>query len=360
MRRKHTKYVEIKYLCTPMEIIRNIEKTRMVVKCAATIGVFDGVHAGHRQVIKHLVSTSRFPHLASMVITFDRHPRQLFDPDFRPQLLTTQEEKEREIERLGVDFLVVLPFTKEIAQLSARDFMAQILKEKLNVKSLQIGYDNRFGHDRTEGFDDYRRYGQELGINVYRGIKLSFQNYDFAICSSNIRSLLADDGDIETATIMLEHPYQLSGKVMPGEHIGHLLGFPTANIEPDDPFKVIPAAGVYAVWAQVADQTTPNRRLLHEDAIACSGGEVMPAMMNIGTRPTFEGRNRTLEVNILDFDGNLYGKTILITFVARLREERKFESPEALARQLEEDRKATERCLLVNRTRVSAFTKRSD
>ena len=345
MRRKHTKYVEIKYLCTPMEIIRNIEKTRMVVKCAATIGVFDGVHAGHRQVIKHLVSTSRFPHLASMVITFDRHPRQLFDPDFRPQLLTTQEEKEREIERLGVDFLVVLPFTKEIAQLSARDFMAQILKEKLNVKSLQIGYDNRFGHDRTEGFDDYRRYGQELGINVYRGIKLSFQNYDFAICSSNIRSLLADDGDIETATIMLEHPYQLSGKVMPGEHIGHLLGFPTANIEPDDPFKVIPAAGVYAVWAQVADQTTPNRRLLHEDAIACSGGEVMPAMMNIGTRPTFEGRNRTLEVNILDFDGNLYGKTILITFVARLREERKFESPEALARQLEEDQKSAERCL---------------
>ena len=334
MRRKHTKYVEIKYLCTPMEIIRNIEKTRMVVKCAATIGVFDGVHAGHRQVIKHLVSTSRFPHLASMVITFDRHPR-----------LTTQEEKEREIERLGVDFLVVLPFTKEIAQLSARDFMAQILKEKLNVKSLQIGYDNRFGHDRTEGFDDYWRYGQELGINVYHGVKLSFQDYDFAICSSNIRSLLADDGDIETATIMLEHPYQLSGKVMPGEHIGHQLGFPTANIEPDDPFKVIPAAGVYAVWAQVADQTTLNRRLLHEDAIAYSGGEVMPAMMNIGTRPTFEGRNRTLEVNILDFDGNLYGKTILITFVARLREERKFESPEALARQLEEDRKATERCL---------------
>ena len=352
--------MEIEYLCTLMEIIRNIEKTRMLLKSAATIGVFDGVHAGHQQVIKRVILDAKCLCMTSMVITFDRQPRELFDPQFRPQLLTTQAEKEQEIERLGVDFLVVLPFTKEMASLSARDFMAQILKEKLNVKSLQIGYDNRFGHDRTEGFDDYWRYGQELGINVYHGVKLSFQDYDFAICSSNIRSLLADDGDIETATIMLEHPYQLSGKVMPGEHIGHLLGFPTANIEPDDPFKVIPAAGVYAVWAQVADQTTPNRRLLHEDAIACSGGEVMPAMMNIGTRPTFEGRNRTLEVNILDFDGNLYGKTILITFVARLREERKFESPEALARQLEEDRKATERCLLVNRTRVSAFTKRSD
>ncbi len=338
--------MEIKYLCTPMEIIRNIEKTRMVVKCAATIGVFDGVHAGHRQVIKHLVSTARFPHLASMVITFDRQPRQLFDPEFRPQLLTTQEEKEREIERLGVDFLVVLPFTKEMAQLSARDFMAQILKEKLNVKSLQIGYDNRFGRDRTEGFDDYRRYGQELGINVYQGIKLSFQDYNFAICSSNIRSLLADDGDIETATVMLEHPYQFSGKVMPGEHIGHQLGFPTANLQPDDPFKLIPASGVYAVWAQVANQTTPGRRLLHEDAIAYLGGELLPAMMNIGTRPTFDGRNRTLEVNIFDFDGNLYGQTVIITFVARLREERKFESPEALMAQLKEDQEQAKTILL--------------
>jgi riboflavin kinase/FMN adenylyltransferase len=313
-----------------MEIIRNIEKTRIVVKCAATIGVFDGVHAGHRQVIKHLVSVAQFHHLASMVITFDRQPRQLFDPEFRPQLLTTQEEKKREIERLGVDFLVVLPFTKEMASLSARDFMAQILKEKLNVKSLQIGYDNRFGRDRTEGFDDYRRYGQELGINVYQGIKLSFQNYDFAVCSSNIRSLLVDDGNIETATVMLEHPYQLSGKVMPGEHIGHQLGFPTANLQPDDPFKLIPASGVYAVWAQIVD----------------SGREAMPAMMNIGTRPTFDGRNRTLEVNIFDFDGDLYSQTVIITFVARLREERKFESPEALMAQLKEDQEQAKTILL--------------
>ena len=184
---------------------------------------------------------------------------------------------------------------------------------------------------------------------MYQGIKLSFQNYDFAVCSSNIRSLLADDGDIETATVMLGHPYQLSGKVMPGEHIGHQLGFPTANIEPDDPFKLIPASGVYAVWAQVADQTTPNpsrsssARLLPKGR-KNSGGE-LPAMMNIGTRPTFDGRNRTLEVNIFDFDGDLYGQTVIITFVARLREERKFESPEALVSQLKADREAAERCL---------------
>ena len=332
--------MEIKYLCTPMEIIHDIEKTRMMPKCAATIGVFDGVHAGHRQVIKRLISDAGSHHLATMVITFDRQPRQLFDPQFRPQLLTTQEEKEREIERLGVDFLVVLPFIKEIASLSAHDFMARILKENLNVNLLQIGYDNRFGHDRTEGFDDYVRYGQELGIRVYRGIEVSFQGYDMAVCSSNIRSLLSEDGDVETAAVLLERPYQLSGKVMPGEHIGHQLGFPTANLQPDNPFKLIPASGVYAVWAKIInqsmDQTTPIP--------SCSGGG-LPAMMNIGTRPTFDGRNRTLEVNIFDFDGDLYGQTVIITFVARLREERKFESPEALVSQLKADREAAERCL---------------
>jgi len=304
-----------------MEIIRNIEKTRMLLKSVATIGVFDGVHAGHQQVINRVVSDAKFHHLASMVITFDRHPRQLFDPQFRPQLLTTQQEKEQEIERLGVDFLVVLPFTKEMAALSARDFMAQILKERLNVKMLQVGYDNRFGHDSTEGIDDYRRYGDELGIKVYKGIRLDFQGYHVPVCSSNIRSLIAEEGEVDTANMFLGRNYELSGKVMPGEHIGHQLGFPTANLEPDDPFKVIPASGVYGVWATVGDSQKP-----------------LPAMMNIGTRPTFDGRNRTLEVNIFDFDGDLYGQTVRISFLFRLREERKFESPEALVAQLQKDK----------------------
>lgn len=304
-----------------MEIIRNIEKTRMLLKSVATIGVFDGVHAGHQQVINRVVSDAKFHHLASMVITFDRHPRQLFDPQFRPQLLTTQQEKEQEIERLGVDFLVVLPFTKEMAALSARDFMAQVLKERLNVKMLQVGYDNRFGHDSTEGIDDYRRYGDELGIMVYKGIRLDFQGYHVPVCSSNIRSLIAEEGEVDTANMFLGRNYELSGKVMPGEHIGHQLGFPTANLEPDDPFKVIPASGVYGVWATVGDSQKP-----------------LPAMMNIGTRPTFDGRNRTLEVNIFDFDGDLYGQTVRISFLFRLREERKFESPEALVAQLQKDK----------------------
>ena len=296
----------------------------MLVKSAATIGVFDGVHAGHRQVIKRLISDSQSHHLASMVITFDRQPRQLFDPYFRPQLLTTQREKERELERLGIDYLVVLPFTKEIASLSAYEFMWKILKEKLNVKLLITGYDNRFGHDRTEGFEDYVRYGEELGIRAHRGIELSIQDYDVSVSSSSVRWLLSEKGEVDTAAVLLGHYYQLTGKVMPGEHIGHQLGFPTANLQPDDPFKLIPASGAYAVKATIGD---------HQ--------EQWPAMMNIGTRPTFDGNSRTLEVNIIDFDGDLYGQTITIDFVARLREERHFDSPEALVAQLHKDKALT-------------------
>ena len=297
--------------------------------CAATIGVFDGVHAGHRQVIKRLISDAQFHHLASMVITFDRQPRQLFDPDFRPQLLTTQKEKERELERLGIDYLVVLPFTKEIASLSAYEFMWKILKEKLNVKLLITGYDNRFGHDRTEGFEDYVRYGEELGIRVHRGIELSIQDYDVSVSSSSVRWLLSEKGEVDTAAVLLGHYYQLTGKVMPGEHIGHQLGFPTANLQPDDPFKLIPASGAYAVRATIGD---------HQ--------EQWPAMMNIGTRPTFEGKRQTLEVHILEAVGNLYGQPMTVAFVRRLRAEQRFDTREALIAQLEHDRQTTEDILL--------------
>ena len=322
--------MEIKYLCTLMEIIRNIEKTRMLLKSVATIGVFDGVHAGHQQVINRVVSDAKFHHLASMVITFDRHPRQLFDPQFRPQLLTTQQEKEQEIERLGVDFLVVLPFTKEMAALSARDFMAQILKERLNVKMLQVGYDNRFGHDSTEGIDDYRRYGDELGIMVYKGIRLDFQGYHVPVCSSNIRSLIAEEGEVDTANMFLRRNYELSGKVMPGEHIGHQLGFPTANLVPVDEKQLIPAAGAYAVKVRM------------ENSVEWKHG-----MMNIGMRPTFDGHKRTLEVHVFRLNEDLYGQQLLVSFVERLREEQRFDNVEALINQLQQDAVLAEQILTV-------------
>lgn len=302
------------------------------IGCVATIGRFDGVHRGHQLLIGMVTEKARRLGLASMVITFDRAPRQVLDPTFHPQLLSTLEEKEEAMRALDVDYLVVVPFTRETASLSAQTFMQQILSEQLGVKVLITGYDNRFGHREPgsqEGFDDYVRYGQALGMTVLRGDVQLTADGSRPLSSSVVRRLLTEEGRVDEMLQCLGRYYHLQGTVEAGEHIGHQLGFPTANLRPDDPFKLIPASGAYAVWA-----TIDNHR------------ERLPAMMNIGTRPTFDGRSRTLEVNILDFDGNLYGQTVTIAFVKRLREERRFESPEALVAQLKEDQEQVKRILL--------------
>ena len=304
--------------------MKTICLNKRLEKCpdsVATIGVFDGVHLGHQLVISKVLEQARQRRLVSTVITFDRSPREVLDPSFRPQLLTTLEEKSDIIASLGVDQLVVLPFTREMASLSAWDFMQQVLSDQLHVKVLFTGYDNRFGHDRTEGFDDYVSYGEQLGMQVLRGDVELMDGGSLAVSSSEIRRLLADEGRVELMPRYLTRCYVLRGRVMPGEHIGHKIGYPTANLEPEDTGKLIPAAGVYAVWAMLEGEQSPR-----------------PAMMNIGMRPTFDGHHQTLEVNILGFDGNLYGQTVQVTFVERLRDERKFDSPEALAVQLERDR----------------------
>ena len=316
-----------------METICFNNSPKMGIGCVATIGMFDGVHEGHQLLISMVTEKARKTGLASMVITFDCAPRQVLDPTFSPQLLTTLEEKTEAIGALGIDRLAILPFTRETALLPARTFMQQILKEELDVRILITGYDNHFGHrpggkSCSEGFDDYVRYGQQLGIEVIRGDVQMTPDGSRPLSSSVIRRLLSEEGNVGMMTKCLGRYYKLHGKVESGEHIGHRLGFPTANLQPDDPFKLIPASGAYAVWATLSD------------------GQQRAAMMNIGTRPTFDGQSRTLEVNILGFDGNLYGQDVTITFVARLREERKFESPDALVSQLNEDQEQVKRILL--------------
>lgn len=316
-----------------METICFNNSPKMGSGCVATIGMFDGVHQGHQLLISMVTEKARVSGLASMVITFDNAPRQVLDPKFRPQLLTTLEEKTEAIKKLGIDQLTVLPFTRETALLPARTFMQKLLKEELSVKMLITGYDNHFGHrpigqSYNEGFNDYVRYGQELDMEVIRGDVELTPDGTRPLSSSVIRKLLAEEGNVGMMSQCLGRYYQLRGKVESGEHIGHRLGFPTANVQPDNPFKVIPASGAYAVWATLGD------------------GQQRAAMMNIGTRPTFDGHNRTLEVNILDFNGDLYGQAVTITFVERLREERRFDSPEALVEQLNEDQEQAKRILL--------------
>ena len=301
-------------------------ETRLLTPSAATIGCFDGVHRGHQMLVQMMVRQAQKRGLKPIAVTFDRLPRQLFDPNFHPQVLSTLDEKVTYLKELEVEEVVVLPFTHQLAALSAEAFMREILRDQLSVQLLVTGYDHRFGHDRSEGFNDYVRYGQGLGIDVVRG-DVAMMGDQMAVSSTVIRQLLAEEGRVEAMPDVLTRRYTLSGRVVSGEHIGHELGFPTANLEPDCQEKLIPASGAYAVWAIV-----DNHR--------------MPAMMNIGTRPTFEGKRQTLEVHILADVGNLYGRKMTVEFVSRLRAEQRFDTREALIAQLEHDKRATEELLL--------------
>jgi len=292
------------------------KKILPVKPCVATIGFFDGVHRGHRFLIERLKEDAKAAGLESTVITFERHPRQVLSSDYQPKLLTTFEEKRLLLSRTGVDNCAVLQFDRQMAQMTAREFMERVLAGLLNVKRLYIGYDHRFGHNREEGFEDYVRYGRELGIEVLQNTAFDLEGVN--VSSSVIRSFL-QEGEVEMAARCLGYPYFVSGKVMPGVQEGRKLGFPTANIEVTAE-KLIPAPGVYAVTARLEGSAA-----------------LKPAMMNIGTRPTFGENEQTLEVHILDFEDNIYGKELLVSFDRRLRGERKFRSAEDLADQLRKD-----------------------
>ena len=311
-----------------MEIIYLNEQPRQLPPCVATIGFFDGVHVGHRYLINKVVETARREELASTVITFAHHPRQVLQPDWHPQLLSTFDEKVALLSQTDIDQLVILHFDREMANLSAHDFMRHVLLNRLNVKILFTGYDNRFGHREagsTEGFNDYVQYGHEMGLNVLQGAP--FMAADVRVSSSKIRRFL-QEGQIRLANQCLGRPYDLKGKVVGGEHIGSSLGFPTANLQLTDEDKQIPAPGVYAVHVHIENSS-----------------ELKLGMMNIGSRPTFGGNHQTLETHIFHFSGNLYGQTMTIKFVSRLRSEIKFDSREALIDQLEEDARQVEEIL---------------
>ena len=271
----------------PMIKITLNEGITDVCPSVATIGFFDGVHRGHRFLINNVVKEAASRGLQSTVVTFDRHPRQVLGSDFQPRLLSTNEEKMLLLSKTGVERCVMLPFSEQMAQMTACDFMKKILRDRLGVQVLIIGYDNRFGHNRSEGFDDYVRYGREMGIEVMSA--QSFLLHGINVSSSVIRSFL-QEGEIEMAENCLGYPYFFTGKVVKGFRVGHELGFPTANIEQDNMLKMIPSPGVYAVKVRIEGTV-----------------ELKHAMMNIGTRPTFNGTQQTLEVHILNFNDDIYG-----------------------------------------------------
>ncbi|MCR5534538.1 MAG: bifunctional riboflavin kinase/FAD synthetase [Bacteroidaceae bacterium] len=282
-------------------------------QCVATIGFFDGVHRGHQCLVSQVCRLAHEHSCPSLVITFDKHPRQVLHADYIPQLLSTLTEKKALLMASGIDRLEVLPFTVELSRLTALQFMQQVLRDQLQVKTLVMGYDHRFGCGGGE-FADYMEWGRQTGIDVVLAHELD----DVKVSSSRIRRFLAE-GDVRQANMLLGYPYALQGMVMSGHQVGRHIGFPTANLKVQED-KLLPALGVYAVRVSVEDEASYD------------------GMLCIGHRPTLNnGDELSVEANLFDFSGDLYGKKVKLMLVDRLRDEQSFPSVQALQQQLEQD-----------------------
>lgn len=289
----------------------------------ATIGFFDGVHRGHQFLIGRVRDEAERSGMASAVITFDLHPRQVLQAGYQPQLLSTLDEKLLLLSKTRIDNIIVLHFDESLAALPAREFMKEVLYRQLNVKKLIIGYDNRFGHNRSEGFEHYVQYGRELGIEVI--LADAFLPDDEKVSSSVIRNHI-QQGEIEAANRLLGYDYTIESTIVNGCQNGRRMGFPTANLDVNGCRQLLPAAGVYAVTVRLKDSVGWKR-----------------GMMNIGKRPTFNGTTTSMEVNLFNFTGNLYGQELLVSFISKIRDERRFDSLDALSAQLMQDRDSVNR-----------------
>ena len=292
-------------------------------QCVATIGFFDGVHRGHQCLVSQVCRLAHERCCPSLVITFDKHPRQVLHADYIPQLLSTLTEKKALLNASGIDRLEVLPFTVELSRLTALQFMQQVLRDQLQVKTLVMGYDHRFGCGGGE-FADYVEWGRQTGIDVV----LAHELEGVKVSSSRIRRFLAE-GDVRQANTLLGYQYALQGVVVSGHQVGRHIGFPTANLKVQED-KLLPAQGVYAVRVTIEDEAT-------------YGG-----MLCIGHRPTLNnGDELSVEANLFDFSGDLYGKKVKLMLVDRLRDEQSFPSVQALQQQLEQDAAHARRALSI-------------
>ena len=282
-----------------------------------TSGTFDGVHLGHQKILGRLKELAARKQGETVLLTYWPHPRLILQPeDNSLRLLTTLTEKVNLLEELGVDHLIILPFTKELSQMSSEEFIREILVEKVQTKTLVIGYDHKFGKNREGSFEYLKSHSHLFGFDME---EISRQDVDdLAVSSTKIRTALAQ-GDISTASKYLGRPYFLSGQVVKGQQIGRSIGFPTANIQVVDKYKLLPRDGAYAVYAEV-------------------GAIRYKAILNIGDRPTVDGKKKTIEAHLIDFDGDVYGQELSIHFQEFLREEERFENLDALKNQLVIDR----------------------
>lgn len=289
------------------------------MRSVVTVGTFDGVHAGHRELIRRLVAKAREIGGRSVVVTFDPHPREIIQPGKQGiGLLTTPGERSELLAALGVDTMVVIPFNRDFSLMDSNTFLRDVIFGKIGLSAFIIGYDHHFGRNREGDHFTVESLGAELGFSVE--IVEAREVNEHVVSSSSARRALIDEGNIELVKQFLDRPYRLSGLVVHGDARGRTIGFPTANIRLEDHRKIVPKVGVYAVMVDTTDGNYPG-------------------MMNIGYRPTFGGDPEPrLEVHIIGFDGDLYGKRITVHFEGRIRDEMKFDGIDELRVRLGEDR----------------------
>ncbi|QKZ14401.1 bifunctional riboflavin kinase/FAD synthetase [Spirosoma sp. KUDC1026] len=299
-----------------MIIHRGLDDLQPITNAVVTSGTFDGVHRGHQTILARLTEVAKTSGGESVLITYWPHPRTVVSNDGQElRLLTTLEEKIDLLDQAGVDHLVVIPFTRDFSQLSSEEFIRQILIDKIGTQKLVIGYDHRFGRDREGGFDYIQAHQSDYGFTVE---EIPRQDVEaVGVSSSKIRNAL-NEGNVHTANLFLGRPYNLTGTIVKGRQLGRTIGFPTANLQIDDPSKLVPANGVYAVDVRY-------------------GGQLMGGMLNIGFRPTVAGTHQTIETYIFDFDKDIYGEHMTLQFREFLRPEQKFNGLPALVAQLKQD-----------------------
>jgi riboflavin kinase/FMN adenylyltransferase len=303
-----------------LKIYNHFSEFKKLENAVVTIGTFDGVHFGHQKILKRLCELAKATGGESVILTFFPHPRLIIDPENQQlKMINTVEEKAKILANLGVDHLIITPFTRDFSNLSPAEYIKQILIDTIGVKNIIVGYDHRFGKDRQGGMSDLQEFAGIYGFAIEEIPEQDIN--DVAVSSTKVRTALLE-GDVALAASYLGYNFSIHGRVIKGDKIGRTIGFPTANIFVEETYKLIPSDGIYAVTVEL-------------NAVVYKG------MAYIGQRPTINGMTRNIEVNIFDFSQEIYGQLITMNFLKFLRHDVKFTGLEALKDQLHEDKLAT-------------------
>ena len=327
-----------------MQIYHHINDFKRIENAAVTIGTFDGVHLGHQKIISKLIEKAQEINGESVILTFFPHPRMILNPgDHELKMINTMAEKALLLEKLGLDHLIITPYTRDFSNLSPQQYIKEILIDQIGMKEIVIGYDHRFGKDRSGSLKELQQFS---GVYDYQIDEIPEQDIaDLAISSTRIRKALAI-GDVDTANELMNHPFSLSGKVIKGDQIGRTLGYPTANLFIEESYKIIPSDGIYAVEIFIPEETEKNKNQVIENPFqpykkSKTGNRKFKGMAYIGHRPTINGLSQNIEVNIFDFKEDIYHESIRLNFLHFIRHDVKFEGLEKLKEQLAKDKLST-------------------